>query len=37
LTWAIFPAVYGGFGATLNIFAHAAINFMLGRRAFGHG
>ena len=37
LAGAIFATVDGGFGAAPNVFAHAAIDFVLGRRAFGHG
>ena len=37
LAGAVFATVYRRFRATPDVFAHAAINFVLGRRAFGHG
>ena len=37
LAGAIFATVDRGFWAAPNVFAHTAIEFVLGRRAFGHG
>ena len=37
LAGAIFTTVDGGFRTTPDVFTHPAVNFVLGRRAFGHG
>jgi uncharacterized membrane protein YedE/YeeE len=37
LTGAIFTTIYRGFRTTPDVFTHPAVNFVLGRRAFGHG